>query len=98
MKTTSGLSILLHGIISLPDSTSHDKQQYYAGNQFRSIKTRHIAYKCMIPVLFFTCKCPLITTFAASLGPVHALQNFGPDPDPNCLVFRKDVFAVFVFC
>ena len=25
LKTTSGLSILLHGVISLPDATSYDK-------------------------------------------------------------------------
>ena len=26
METTSGLSILLHGVISLPDGTSYDKK------------------------------------------------------------------------
>ena len=28
LQTTSGLSILLHGIISLPDATSYDKVVY----------------------------------------------------------------------
>ena len=27
-KSFSGLSILLHGVISLPDATSYDKKQY----------------------------------------------------------------------
>ena len=26
LKTTSGLSILMHGVISLPDTTSYDKK------------------------------------------------------------------------
>ena len=28
LETTSGLSILLHGVISLPDATSYDKKLY----------------------------------------------------------------------
>ena len=28
LLTTSGLSILLHGVISLPDETSYDKRNY----------------------------------------------------------------------
>ena len=29
LYTTSGLSILLHGVISLPDATSYDNKVYY---------------------------------------------------------------------
>ena len=29
LLTTNGLSILLHGVISLPDATSYDKTYYY---------------------------------------------------------------------
>ena len=29
LQTTSGLSILLHGVISLPDATSCDKSVYF---------------------------------------------------------------------
>ena len=31
LLTTSGLSILLHGVISLPDATSYDKKLYTFG-------------------------------------------------------------------
>ena len=31
MLTTSGLSILLHGVISLPDATSYDKINFLSG-------------------------------------------------------------------
>ena len=45
-QTTSGLSILLHGIISLPDVTSYDKYWCNKANDFmvmsHSIKMKEI--------------------------------------------------------
>ena len=34
IKTTSGLSILLHGVISLPDATSYDKKYFSIINSY----------------------------------------------------------------
>ena len=37
LLTTSGLSILLHGVISLPDATSYDNLKYSAGKKNKYI-------------------------------------------------------------
>ena len=40
LYATSGLSVLLHGFISLPDATSYDKINYSVVQELRHIKTR----------------------------------------------------------
>ena len=45
LKTTSGLSILLHGVILLPDATSYDKISYIIykiSNIFKSEDSRAV--------------------------------------------------------
>ena len=42
LKTTSGLSILLHGDISLTDATSYDKQNYANQGAISSTSLRRV--------------------------------------------------------
>ena len=44
LLTAGGLSILLHGVISLPDATSYDKNQYQTKRIYQMI-VRQIRYK-----------------------------------------------------
>ena len=55
LKNTSGLSILLHGIISLHDATSYDKNNYANALLTR----RMLAQGCFkdIPFVFGGCDC-----------------------------------------
>ena len=62
LYTTSGLSILLHSVISLPDATSYDKQFYtiifYASGPTVVVKKNthnsHFCEKKAISVIKFT--------------------------------------------
>ena len=47
LQTTSGLSILLHSVISLSDATSYDKIIFYCFNQIR-ILTPNLIFGYML--------------------------------------------------
>ena len=51
LLTTSGLSILLHGVISLPDATSYDNVCYWSV-QYSIISLN--GYTCVVQDLFFS--------------------------------------------
>ena len=42
LKTTSDLSILLHGVISLPGATSYDKKNFVKPMHFKHVYTYNV--------------------------------------------------------
>ena len=66
----SGLSILIHGVKSLPNAALCEKCFYdlHSSNFLASDKF-----------------CPLLMIFSNSLDPDQGRQNIGPDLDANCL-------------